>query len=596
MSTQEIHITAGQSGTLQKNARADQALIDLFSRPTDHPSDAAGVTIFHRLPENLIQQARNLSVQMGWLPDTPFAAAWVLLQQSWLGAGETDLLEPNSWSTHRRPDTQTIRTWVQEFDAVRRSPSATPIADPMPSIPFIWNGEVNDPTQMVADTSQGNTEPAQVSLTATGGGPGAAPVGRSAITVGLQSGTVLYLCDTVGLLGHDQADAVLAALAHSAAVLVADPDALARDIPGPSPEQREQLAAWNPSPAPPDPSLTVHGVFTQQVISRGAAPALIQGAKTVNYRELEEQSDAFRDRLLSAGVRSGSTVCVALGRGVESIVALLGILKAGATYLPLDPAYPPERIAFMLADAGACIVVTRTEHRDAFDPSVPALLLDQPDHLVQALSAVAPQGGNSLPLAYIMYTSGSTGTPKGIEIGHRSVLRLVMDANFMRLDQGTRMLHAAPLGFDASTLEIWGPLLNGGVCVLHDEDLPTPEGLQRSIQGNAVNAAWLTSALFNAVVDADPVHLYGLSQLLIGGEALSVPHVRRALQALPETRIINGYGPTECTTFTATYPIPADLPEGLHAIPSAAPSMTPQPTSSAPECNYCLPALSVNCM
>lgn len=174
-------------------------------------------------------------------------------------------------------------------------------------------------------------------------------------------------------------------------------------------------------------------------------------------------------------------------------------------------------------------------------------------------------------VAYVMYTSGSTGTPKGIEICHRSILRLVVGVDYVELAPGLAMLHAAPLGFDAATLEIWGPLLNGGCCVIHEERVPTGTGLAHTIARHHVHTAWLTAALFNAVVDDDPAHLSGLRHLFTGGEALSVPHVRRALAALPGLTLSNGYGPTECTTFAATHRIASPLPEDLRSVPLGRP-------------------------
>src|SRR6185369_8194716 len=157
----------------------------------------------------------------------------------------------------------------------------------------------------------------------------------------------------------------------------------------------------------------------------------------------------------------------------------------------------------------------------------------------------------------------STGLPKGVQIEHRSIVRLVGRVSYVRLDADTRFLHAAPLGFDASTLELWGPLLHGGACVVYRDPIPTGRGLARAIAAHGVTSAWLTAALFNSVVDEDPGLLAGLRQLYTGGEVLSPSHVRRALAALPATELVNGYGPTECTTFTTTFAIPRDIPADL---------------------------------
>jgi len=183
--------------------------------------------------------------------------------------------------------------------------------------------------------------------------------------------------------------------------------------------------------------------------------------------------------------------------------------------------------------------------------------------------AALPQGAGS-DLAYAMYTSGSTGTPKGVEIRHVSILRLVLRSDYIDFNAPS-VLHAAPLGFDASTFEIFAPLLNGGTCIVHGERVPTGPGIARTVAKHGADVAWLTAALFNAIVDDDPHHLAGLRVVMTGGEALSVPHVRKAYAALPGTALINGYGPTECTTFATTYAIPRNLPDDLRAIPIGRP-------------------------
>ena len=171
-----------------------------------------------------------------------------------------------------------------------------------------------------------------------------------------------------------------------------------------------------------------------------------------------------------------------------------------------------------------------------------------------------------------MYTSGSTGVPKGVEIPHRAVNRLLFGVDYARFDAGLRMAQLAPISFDASTLEIWAPLLHGGCCVLFPQGVPDFAELERGLRRHRVQTLWLTASLFNAIMDERPQTLRGIEQLLIGGEALSLPHVRRALTCSGRRRsLINGYGPTECTTFACCYPIPQTLPAESVSVPDRPP-------------------------
>src|SRR4029077_3404405 len=170
-------------------------------------------------------------------------------------------------------------------------------------------------------------------------------------------------------------------------------------------------------------------------------------------------------------------------------------------------------------------------------------------------------------IAYVMYTSGSTGRPKGVEIMHRGITRLLFGGDYAQLDANQTLLHLAPAAFDASTFEIWGALLHGGRCVLYPECVASPLGLGEIIKRQGITTLWLTASLFNAVIDEAPQALSAVRQLLIGGEALSVAHVRRGLELLPHTEIINGYGPTESTTFACRYRIPRQLEDNLGSVP-----------------------------
>ncbi|HET8765471.1 MAG TPA: AMP-binding protein, partial [Rhodanobacter sp.] len=313
----------------------------------------------------------------------------------------------------------------------------------------------------------------------------------------------------------------------------------------------ERIARWNATTVARDAGETVHGLFAAMARQRPDAPALAWGGGTMSYAELDARSSRVAGGLAAHGVASGELVALLLPRSASAVVAMLGVLKAGAAYLPLDPRDPPARLAQLVADAGAVLVIDADPDQPRPGITLPRV---EPGTLTRASPVQPAAGMTGDVLAYVMFTSGSTGTPKGVEIAHRGVLRLVRGISYVCLDASSRVLHAAPLGFDASTFEVWAPLLNGGTCVIHDERVPTAAGLAATIAHHRVDTAWLTAALFNAVVDADVTALGGLRQLLIGGEALSPAHVRRALVALPATRLINGYGPTECAV-TATHTV-----------------------------------------
>ncbi|QOW18806.1 amino acid adenylation domain-containing protein [Lysobacter ciconiae] len=319
---------------------------------------------------------------------------------------------------------------------------------------------------------------------------------------------------------------------------------------------------------------TVASVFDAVCARDPGAIAVVDGAVVLTYAQLDRRAHALAQRMRGEGVSPGDVVAVATPRSAASVVALLAVLKCGAAYLPLDPGQPPERRAFMLRDAGASVVLVGEGGDSGWPATVQPIAAvpcgpGEPATGDREIAAAPAIDGDSL--AYVMYTSGSTGQPKGVEIRHRSIIHLVCDVDYIELGPDTRMLHAAPLGFDASTLELWGPLLNGGRVVVHDEATPTGAGLARCIATHGVTTAWLTAALFNAVVDEDPAYLAGLRELFTGGEALSVPHVRRMLAGAPRTRLHNGYGPTECTTFTCTWPIPHDFPASAARVPIGRP-------------------------
>ncbi|PNG59826.1 MULTISPECIES: polyketide synthase [unclassified Variovorax] len=533
---------------------ATLSLADLFAPRTGKAAQAVAQASSLDIPQALAARWTVEAQQGGYLPDTLFAAAWLLLQSRWLGTPAVELHEVLGTGAAARlalrcePDSSAWQ-WISQVDRARRDAQPAE-ASASPFARWLREGaaHVADGTVMLQlglQTPPGR--PAALRLT------GAASLMDSAIEISL-----------------------LLAVADAAADLLDHPEARLGEIRTlPAADRKRQLEAWNTPPGAFDPALTVHALFERQAAARGDAVALIGETGALSYRELDQHAESLARQLQARGVRAGHTVGVLLDRSSAAVVALLGILKAGAAYVPVQPDFPAERIAFMLAHSDVGLVVTQAAYKPLVPAERPLLAIDEQGagagDETAALPPFASAAANGESVAYVMYTSGSTGTPKGIEICHRSILRLVVEPNYVELPPGEAVLHAAPLGFDASTLEIWGPLLNGGICVVHDEKVPSGAGLARTIARHQVKTAWLTAGLFNAVVDDDPAQLAGLRQLLTGGEALSVPHVRRALAALPGTTLVNGYGPTECTTFAATHRIPRELPADARSVPIGRP-------------------------
>ena len=299
-------------------------------------------------------------------------------------------------------------------------------------------------------------------------------------------------------------------------------------------------------------------LFSAQAARSPDAVAVVFGEQRLSYAALDARANQLAHHLRRLGVGPEVVVGLCVERSLEMLVGLLGILKAGGAYLPLDPSYPSARLAFMLEDARAPVLLTQAALLDqlpAYGARIVQLDADWP--AIARQPATAP--GNTLHphnTAYVIYTSGSTGTPKGVVVSHHNVVRLVHQANYVDLTADDVFLHLAPLAFDASTFEIWGALLNGARLVIYPDGVVDLARLRSVIAQQQISVLWLTAALFHQVVDEDVEALAGVRQLLAGGDVLSAAHVRRVIEALPGCTLINGYGPTEGTTFSACYAVP----------------------------------------
>jgi amino acid adenylation domain-containing protein len=337
-------------------------------------------------------------------------------------------------------------------------------------------------------------------------------------------------------------------------------------------ERRQVLQQWNDTGTDYPSQSSVCAVFEAQAARSPHAAAVVMGQEKLTYGQLNSRANRLAHHLRSLGV--GTEVLVGLGmeRSLDMVVAMLAILKAGGAYVPLDPDYPRKRIQVLMQDSRVPIVLTTSELAPRFEGCDSTVLpLDAEQDRIALLPDVNPaKAAAAQSLAYVIYTSGSTGQPKGTCVEHRSILRLVIGSDYVSFGPALRVLVLAPVSFDASTFELWGPLLNGGTCVLYPERVPNANLLRRLIAAHGITDVFLTTALFNALVDEDPTLLAPLRSVLTGGEAHSMGHFRRARQAMPATAIVHVYGPTETTTFATAYRVPQDL-STLHGIPIGRP-------------------------
>ena len=293
--------------------------------------------------------------------------------------------------------------------------------------------------------------------------------------------------------------------------------------------------------------LTIVDLFAEHVLARPSAAAVTSGHITVSYAELDQWSDRIAAWLIEHDVGPEDIVAVEMERGHHLIAALIGILKTGAAYLALELGTPRARRDRLVADAGALALISSRE-----EPSrkgLPSLRLPDDVERLPRERLTATRRAHPDWLAYICYTSGSTGHPKGVGVPHRGVVRLVA-GDYADFDASQTFLLLSPVSFDASTFEIWAPLLIGGRVVIHPAGPVIADELAAVLREEKITTLFLTTALFHRMVDHDLEAFANLRQLLTGGEALNPAHFNRFIDRFPEIRLIAAYGPTENTTFT----------------------------------------------
>ncbi len=369
---------------------------------------------------------------------------------------------------------------------------------------------------------------------------------REGLIGSVEYNTDLFERETIRrTIGH--LEVLLAAVAEA-------PETRVADLPVMSPgEQRRVTVELNATDTAYPRDACVHQLVEEWAARTPDAVALRSGAVRLTYGELNVRANRLARRLRARGVGPEAAVAICAERSVEMIVGLVAILKAGGFYVPFDPTDPAERLAYLFAQVGTRLILApeaRAEElaRYGIEVYVPAR------HAVELEGEPAgdlPNLTHPDNLIYTTYTSGSTGLPKGICIPHRGVVRLVRDTNYMRFEPSLVFLEIAPVSFDASTFEIWGALASGAQLVIMPPEIPSLHELGETIRTQGVTTLYLTSALFSLMVDERVETFAGVRQLLVGGDAISVPHARRLLAANPGITLINGYGPTETTTFAA---------------------------------------------
>ncbi|WP_430502708.1 non-ribosomal peptide synthetase [Micromonospora trifolii] len=395
--------------------------------------------------------------------------------------------------------------------------------------------------------------------------PATVPEHRPVVSVGLGAlpsgarGVLRLLVDDDGsptlTVTHPNAALIGVTLTVLLARVAERPEARLADLPLLEPAtERRVVAEWNATDTAYPRDRSVPDLFAQWARETPDAPALRSGDEMLSYREVDRRANQLAGHLRRLGIGAEALVGLCLTETAGWVIAALATLKVGAAYLPLDPGYPPQRLALMCRDAAPGAILHTAALADRLpDDGTPRIVLDR---LPAADDPAGPPEVRIHPdqLAYVMYTSGSTGRPKGTGVSHRNIVRLVRDTNFVDVRPDDVMGQAATMSFDAATLEVWGALLNGACLAdLDINDVIVPERLRERLRATGVTMMFLATSVSRQLATEAPDALAGLRYLTFGGEQADRTAVSRLRAACPDTTVVNGYGPTEGTTYTTTY-------------------------------------------
>jgi amino acid adenylation domain-containing protein/FkbH-like protein len=343
--------------------------------------------------------------------------------------------------------------------------------------------------------------------------------------------------------------------------IVANPEQRISELPLLGPSERHQLLdEWNRTAVDYPRNKTVARLFAEQVERTPDAVAVELQETRLTYRQFNERANQLAQHLQSLGVAPDVLVAVALERSVDFIVALVAILKAGGAYVALDPLHPEERLGLTLEEARPRVLLTTVEFRNRFaatEGKFTTLCLDElAPTLAERSKTNPPNEASAAHLAYVCFTSGSTGGPKGVCIPHRAVVRLVWNTDYLQLGPDDVVAQLSNCAFDAATFEIWGALLNGArLQIFPAQLLLAPKQFQAELERTGVTALFVTTALFNQLTQEQPGIFASVRTVLFGGDTANPRRVAEVLKQGRPARLLNVYGPTECTTFATWHEV-----------------------------------------
>ncbi|MEV4921455.1 amino acid adenylation domain-containing protein [Streptomyces roseoverticillatus] len=324
-----------------------------------------------------------------------------------------------------------------------------------------------------------------------------------------------------------------------------------------SPQEHRLLSAWNDTAnTTHDAGSSIQRRFAEQAARTPHAPAVSFEDEELTYRELDVRANRLAHRLIGMGVGPECRVAFLLRRSAGLVVSILAVLKAGGVYVPLHHSHPAARQQAIMAETRAEVLLTdraaqaaRSAEDRAFPHSARVVVVDADRPLTGEDDSDPAVDSHPEQLAYIMYTSGSLGAAKGVAVTHRDVLSLAADRCWRGGHE--RVLLHSPHAFDASTYELWVPLLNGGQVVVAPPGEPDTRVLARLVADGSVTGLWLTAGLFQVMAEESPGSFAGVRAVWTGGDVVPATAVQRVLDHCPRTAVVNGYGPTETTTFAA---------------------------------------------